>query len=72
MYTITAFAVVEEIPLESGFSGNVALGAAILQYENNMTRDTQTIIPGEITRPVSSRPKTDVNALLSGVFFTSA
>ena len=38
MYTITAFAVVEEIPLESGFSGNVALGAAILQYENNMTK----------------------------------
>lgn len=32
----SANAVVEGIPLESGFSGNVALGVAALKYENNM------------------------------------
>jgi len=43
MYTMTAFAVVEEIPLGSEFSGNVALGAAILQYENNMVAGIDSI-----------------------------
>ncbi len=35
-YSITALAVVEEIPLESGLSGNISLGAAALKYKNNM------------------------------------
>ena len=43
MHTMTAFAVVEEIPLESGFSGNVALGITALQYENNMVAGIDSI-----------------------------
>lgn len=43
MYTMTAYAVVEEIPLESGSSGNVAVGAATLQYENNMVAGIESI-----------------------------
>lgn len=42
MHTMTAFALVEEIPLESGFSGHVTLGAAVLEYENNMVAGTDS------------------------------
>jgi len=36
---------------------------------NRSTRDTQTIIPGEITRPAASRPKRTLTFEISGGAF---